>query len=98
MSTFENHSQLCRDDTFGPAVPDIAVCRGGFDFTGIDESQRDLGSNMLTVLSLVTFEESIFSILPSCLLFFLFSWRLFSLHGRTLKTRKSYLYKIKLVR
>ncbi|RYP75911.1 hypothetical protein DL771_002175 [Monosporascus sp. 5C6A] len=34
MSLLESYSEICRDGTFGPAVPRIAVCRGGFDFTG----------------------------------------------------------------
>ncbi|RYP45042.1 hypothetical protein DL768_008557 [Monosporascus sp. mg162] len=34
MSLLESYSKVCRDDTFGPAVPPITVCRGGFDFTG----------------------------------------------------------------
>ena len=32
--SFENYTELCRDDTFGPGVPPIVECRGGFDFTG----------------------------------------------------------------
>ncbi|RYP57871.1 hypothetical protein DL769_009228 [Monosporascus sp. CRB-8-3] len=34
MSLLESYSNVCRDGTFGPAVPPIAACRGGFDFTG----------------------------------------------------------------
>ncbi|OIW26905.1 putative multidrug resistance-associated protein [Coniochaeta ligniaria NRRL 30616] len=33
MSFLDSYSKICRDDTFGPAVPPIAECRDGFDFT-----------------------------------------------------------------
>ncbi|KAK9783102.1 putative Multidrug resistance-associated protein [Seiridium cardinale] len=78
MSLFDNYSNLCRDGTFGPTVPQIAECRGGFDFT-------------------VTFEESILSIGPACLLFAILPWRLVALWGRTCKTKRSWLHGVKLI-
>ncbi|KAK8035547.1 multidrug resistance-associated protein [Apiospora rasikravindrae] len=38
----------------------------------------------------VTFEESIFSIVPACIVLLLFPWRMFSLWDRPPKTRKSW--------
>ncbi|KAK9419089.1 putative Multidrug resistance-associated protein [Seiridium unicorne] len=78
MSLFDNYSNLCRDGTFGPTVPQIAECRGGFDFT-------------------VTFEESILSIGPACLLFVILPWRLLALWGRPCKTKRSWLHEVKLI-
>ncbi|OBS25287.1 hypothetical protein FPOA_05820 [Fusarium poae] len=77
MSTLESYSQRCRDSTFGPTVPGIVECRGGFDFT-------------------VTFEESIFSVGPSCLIIVLLVYRIYFLHSKSCKTRNSWLLKIKL--
>ncbi|KAL3712035.1 hypothetical protein TMatcc_000730 [Talaromyces marneffei ATCC 18224] len=72
------YSDACRDTTFGPAVPPISECRGGFDFT-------------------VTFEESIFSIGPTCILLILFPWRFISLQRKTLKTKNSWTHGLKLI-
>lgn len=44
MSPLESYSNLCGDGTFGPTVPRIAECRGGFDFTGTHESIHGLKS------------------------------------------------------
>ncbi|GKU21471.1 unnamed protein product [Fusarium langsethiae] len=78
MSPLDNYSERCRDSTFGPTVPGIAECRGGFDFT-------------------VTFEESIFSLGPSCLIILLSVWRVSYLYSEGCKTRDSWLLKIKLL-
>ncbi|KAI4600498.1 hypothetical protein KJ359_000853 [Pestalotiopsis sp. 9143b] len=61
---------MCTDASFGPSVPPIGECRGGFDFT-------------------VTFEESIFSIAPACLLILVLPLRILRLWGSTPKTRGS---------
>lgn len=92
---YENYSQVCRDGTFGPGVPSIAECRGGFDFTGTHQFM--LVSSLETNLGVVTFEESILSIGPACLLFVILPWRFLSLWGRTCKTKKSWLHELKLV-
>ncbi|KAH6648013.1 putative multidrug resistance-associated protein [Truncatella angustata] len=78
MSLLENYTKVCGDDTFGPTVPRITECRGGFDFT-------------------VTFEESILSLGPACLLLVILPGRLLSLWGRTCKTKGSWLHKTKLI-
>jgi len=90
-----NYSQACRDGTFGPAVPPIPECRGGFDFTGMHQLCR-CGFWRLTWTT-VTFEESVFSIGPACLLLVFFPWRFISLRRKTLKTRKSWIHGLKLV-
>ncbi|KAI6777269.1 hypothetical protein HG530_001214 [Fusarium avenaceum] len=77
MSLLESYSQICRDDTFGPTVPGLAECRGGFDFT-------------------VTFEESILSLAPACLIIAITPWRIYSLWSRPSKTRDCWLLNIKL--
>ncbi|SPJ78456.1 related to multidrug resistance-associated protein [Fusarium torulosum] len=77
MSLLESYSQICRDNTFGPTVPGLAECRGGFDFT-------------------VTFEESILSLAPACLIIAITPWRIYSLWLRPSKTRGCWLLNIKL--
>ncbi|KAK3680588.1 putative multidrug resistance-associated protein [Podospora appendiculata] len=72
-----NYTDVCRDGSFGPGVPRIDDCRGGFDFT-------------------VTFEESVFSVLPACILLLVLPLRLLSLRGRPCKTRRSWLRELKL--
>ncbi|KAK7978166.1 hypothetical protein PG988_005656 [Apiospora saccharicola] len=48
--SFENYTEICRDDTFGPGVPPIVACRGGFDFTA--SSVLQLGATVsLAILS-----------------------------------------------
>ncbi|QPH11461.1 hypothetical protein C2857_003221 [Epichloe festucae Fl1] len=42
MSHLESYPNLCGDGTFGPAVPRVAECRGGFDFTETKEKTRIL--------------------------------------------------------
>lgn len=50
MSHLESYSSLCGDGTFGPAVPRIAECRGGFDFTvTFEESFLSIGPTCLLV-------------------------------------------------
>ncbi|KAK3337596.1 putative multidrug resistance-associated protein [Cercophora scortea] len=72
-----NYTNVCRDGSFGPGVPRIDDCRGGFDFT-------------------VTFEESVFSVLPACIFLLVLPLRFLSLRGIPCKTKRSWLRELKI--
>ncbi|KAK8134552.1 hypothetical protein PG984_006564 [Apiospora sp. TS-2023a] len=61
--SFENYTELCRDDTFGPGVPPIVACRGGFDFTA--SSVLQLGATVF--LAILSYWEHRSTVRPSFL-------------------------------